>query len=92
VSDRIRRRVLIAGRVQGVFFRQSTVDEAVALGVSGWVRNLLDGHVEAVFEGPAHLVETAVDWCRHGPPHAAVESIEVIEETPEGLSGFSMHR
>ena len=90
MTDRVRRRVLIAGRVQGVCFRQYAADEAVALGVSGWVRNLHDGRVEAVFEGPAELVDVAVAWCNHGPPHAAVDSVEAFAEEPEGLTGFSL--
>ena len=86
----VRRRVMVSGRVQGVYFRQSTVREASALGVAGWVRNLPDGRVEAVFEGTRELVDAAVAWCAEGPRGAAVESVEVLEETPEGLPGFSL--
>jgi acylphosphatase len=86
----IRRRVVVDGVVQGVFFRASVHREAVALGVSGWVRNLADGSVEAVFEGPAPAVDAAVEWCRHGPDRAAVTSFDVTDETPEGLRGFSV--
>lgn len=59
-------------------------------GVSGWVRNLPDRSVEAVFEGPPDSVSAVVDWCRSGPPHAVVASVEVTEESPEGLIGFSI--
>ncbi len=83
-----RRRVLIDGVVQGVFFRAATRETAERLGLSGWVRNLPDGRVEAVFEGPDEAVEAAVAWCRKGPERAFVESVESVEEPPEGLSGF----
>lgn len=88
--DRIRRRVVVDGRVQGVFFRASTVREAEGLGVSGWVRNLSDGRVEAVFEGDPDLVERAVDWARQGPERAVVTAIEVFDEEPERLSSFGV--
>ena len=90
MTESARRRVLITGRVQGVYFRQSTLQEAASLGVAGWVRNLPDGRVEAVFEGPPALVDAAVAWCRTGPPRAAVDSVDVIEEQPEGLAGFRL--
>ena len=91
MSELVRRRVLVTGRVQGVYFRQSTVREASVLGLAGWVRNLPDGQtVEAVFEGTRELVDAAVTWCAEGPRGAAVESVEVFEETPEGLVGFSL--
>jgi acylphosphatase len=76
--------------VQGVYFRQSTLREAAALGLDGWVRNLHDGRVEAVFEGPGELVDAAVAWCRQGPRSARVDSVEVLDEAPEGLSGFTI--
>jgi acylphosphatase len=80
----VRRRVLVAGRVQGVFFRQSLVDEAEARGVRGWVRNLLDGRVEAVLEGPEEAVGAVVAWCHEGPPVARVEAVESSEEPARG--------
>ena len=85
-----RRRVVVRGRVQGVFFRDSCRSEASRLGVAGWVRNLRDGGVEAVFEGPLASVEAAVAWCRHGPPRAVVESVSVVDEDDavEGLTSF----
>ena len=84
----MRARVVVSGQVQGVWFRDSCRREAVARGVAGWVRNRMDGTVEAVFEGPAPAVAQLVSWCRIGPPRADVTGIEVIEEPPEGLVGF----
>jgi acylphosphatase len=84
----IRNHVLVSGRVQGVFFRDTCRRLAQQYGVTGWVRNLPDGRVEAVFEGPAEDVGRLVDWCRHGPRHAAVDQIEVQTEQPEGLNTF----
>jgi len=75
-------RVLIEGRVQGVFFRQSTREMADGLALSGWVRNLPDGRVEALFAGPADQVRQALDWCRQGPPAARVANLEVSWEAP----------
>jgi acylphosphatase len=86
----VRRRVLVAGRVQGVFFRDTCRSEARRAGVSGWVRNRRDGRVEAVFEGDEEAVEHLVDWCGHGPPGAGVEQVEVSDEEPTGESGFSI--
>lgn len=68
--------MLITGRVQGVFYRASTRDTALRLGLKGWVRNLPDGTVEAVFEGPVDKLRKVVDWCRQGPPGAAVRRVE----------------
>lgn len=86
----VRKRVIVQGRVQGVWFRQSTLAQAQALGLAGTVRNLPDGSVEAAFEGPTWAVDAALDWCRTGPPHAVVQELIVTEEQPEGLSGFSI--
>jgi acylphosphatase len=87
MSDTVRRRVVVRGDVQGVFFRDSTRDEAEARGLSGSVTNRDDGAVEAVFEGPQDAVEALVAFCREGPSRASVEDVEVIEEEPEGSSG-----
>jgi acylphosphatase len=89
-QDLVRRRIVIEGRVQGVFFRDSTRQRARAHGVSGWVRNRVDGAVEAVLEGAPEAVERVVRFCETGPPHAHVTRVEVREEAPEGLSGFSV--
>lgn len=76
----VRAHVFMSGRVQGVFFRQNTKRQADNFNVKGWVRNLPDGRVEAVFEGEESQVKTLVDYCRHGPSSARVENIEVIYE------------
>ncbi len=86
----IRRRVIVRGRVQGVFFRDTTRRRAAEAGVSGWVTNRADGAVEAVFEGDAEAVERLVRFASEGPRGAAVEEAEVSEEEPEGLSGFEI--
>jgi acylphosphatase len=88
--DRIRRRVIVAGRVQGVFFRGSTQERARELGLDGWVRNRPDGTVEAVFEGEEPMVAKALVFCRQGPRWAQVTDLEVYEERPEGLKGFDV--
>lgn len=87
-SDTVRRRVLVSGRVQGVWFRETCRERALAVGVSGWVRNRADGRVEAVFEGPGAAVERAVEWCRRGPRRAQVERVEVHDEQPAGERVF----
>ncbi|RIK99986.1 MAG: acylphosphatase [Proteobacteria bacterium] len=86
----VRRRIVVHGRVQGVWFRDSTERQARALGVAGWVRNRRDGTVEAVFEGDARAVERAVAYCRQGPPRARVERVDVRDEPPEGIAGFEI--
>ncbi|MFJ5886198.1 acylphosphatase [Kitasatospora cineracea] len=86
----IRRRVLVSGTVQGVFFRDSCRRAAAEAGVTGWVRNLPDGRVEAVFEGDPAPVERMVAWTGHGPSRAVVERVEVVEEQPEGLLVFAV--
>jgi acylphosphatase len=88
VSQPVRVHLWIAGRVQGVFFRQETARAARAAGVAGWVRNLGDGRVEAVFEGEASSVGSVVEWARTGPVMARVGEVRVEEETPAGESGF----
>jgi acylphosphatase len=86
----IRRRVIVRGRVQGVFFRDSARQRAQSRGVSGWVRNNPDGTLEAVFEGGGDDVDAMVRFCQQGPRGASVERVEVFEEEPEGLEGFSV--
>ena len=76
--------------MQGVFFRDTARRRADAAGVSGWIRNTPDGTVEAVFEGEPAAVDELVDFCRRGPSRAEVTSVNVEEETPEGLSGFQV--
>ena len=86
--DRVRRRALVGGRVQGVWFRESCRDQAVAVGVAGWVRNLADGRVEVVLEGPPAAVEEVLAWCRRGPRRARVDRVDVVDEGPVGERGF----
>ncbi len=87
-EDMIRRRVVVRGRVQGVFFRDACRQEARRRHVTGWVTNRDDGAVEAVFEGRAPDVDALVDWSRSGPPLAQVTAVEVIDERPTGEAGF----
>jgi len=75
--------VFVSGRVQGVFFRASTRDRARALGLKGWVRNLADGRVEAVFEGDEGALAAALEWCRQGPPGSLPEDVEARWEQSE---------
>lgn len=84
----MRKRVRAHGHVQGVFFRDSVRREAERLGVAGWARNCDDGTVEAVFEG--ECAGELVEFCRSGPGHSTVDRLDVADEDPEGLSGFSV--
>jgi acylphosphatase len=84
----VRYRVLISGRVQGVFFRDTCRRLAEQNGVAGWVRNLPDGRVEAVFEGRAENVRRLVNWAHHGPRLAVVDEVVVHAERPEGVGSF----
>jgi acylphosphatase len=87
-----RMRVVVHGRVQGVFFRDTMRREAASRGVAGWVRNRPDGAVEAVFEGEPEAVEAMAAFCREGPRGARVDRVDVAEEEPERLSGFEQRR
>ena len=82
--------MVVSGRVQGVFFRDTVRRRAEAAGVTGWVRNTREGTVEAVFEGDPQAVDELVEFCRHGPSGAEVASVDVMDEEPEGLSGFKV--
>jgi len=82
--DNIRKHLIIEGRVQGVWFRESTRRQAVSLGVLGWVKNRAEGTVEALLEGPEGAVSKLVDWCRKGPSAAGVTSIHETEEAWRG--------
>ena len=84
----IARRCLIAGQVQGVFFRDSCARKARAEGIAGWVRNRADGRVEAWFEGHPQAVEKLLAWCRQGPSHAEVTDVTVDEADPASLDAF----
>jgi len=83
-----RAHLLVSGRVQGVFYRASTARRARQLGLAGWVRNLPDGRVEAVFEGGRAAVEEAIAWCREGPPAARVTNVALTWEDVAGEQGF----
>lgn len=85
-----RRRVVVSGRVQGVFFRDATRERALEAGVAGWVCNRGDGRVEAVLEGEPEAVEALVRFCRRGPASARVDEVEVHDEEPEALAGFEV--
>jgi acylphosphatase len=86
----VRRRVIVHGQVQGVFFRAQCADAAESLGVSGWISNEPDGTVVAVFEGDEGAVEGMVAWCHEGSPRAVVDRVDVHEEEPTGESGFTV--
>jgi acylphosphatase len=88
--SRKRVHVYVSGRVQGVYYRATTRDEATERDVDGWVRNLDDGRVEAVFEGESDAVEEMVDFCYEGTSMANVSTVDVEEEEPEGLDGFEV--
>lgn len=89
-AETVRRRAVVHGRVQGVFFRDSTRERAQAHGVAGWVCNRGDGAVEVVLEGPLEAVERVLRFLETGPPRAQVERVAVSKEEPEGLSGFEV--
>ena len=84
----MRRRLFVNGRVQGVFYRAGAEREAARLGLSGLARNLRDGRVEIVVEGPAPAVDAFVRWARMGPPRAEVTRVDIEEEEPKGSRGF----
>jgi len=87
-----RSHVFVFGQVQGVGYRFSTHKIADQLGLNGWVRNLPDGRVEAVFEGEEQAIEAMLKWCKTGPRMAIVQHLEVIPEPPEHLQGFQIKR
>ena len=90
MSDRTRAHVFVSGRVQGVYYRATTRDTARERGVDGWVRNLDDGRVEAVFEGDSEAVEGMVEWCHTGSSRADVDDVTVTYEEPAGVDGFDV--
>lgn len=91
-QELIRAHVFISGKVQGVGYRYSTLHQAKLFGVSGWVQNLFDSRVEAVFEGSGEAVQAMIHWCHQGPLSAVVQDVAVDYETPEGLRGFEVRR
>ncbi len=90
MAETVRRRLVARGRVQGVFFRDSLRERAEDAGVAGWAKNRDDGAVEAVLEGSPDAVEEVVSFCQSGPSRADVADLDVSDERPEGLSGFSV--
>ena len=92
MDDRIRAHVFVSGRVQGVYYRATTRDTARERGVDGWVRNLDDGRVEAVFEGTEAAVESMIEWCHAGSPEARVDDVSAEYGDPDGIEGFEIRR
>jgi len=90
MSETIARRVVVHGRVQGVFFRDTARRKAVSRGVAGWIANRGDGAVEAWLEGGPDAVESLIEFCRQGPRGARVERVEVSDEQPQGYDGFAV--
>ncbi|WP_135828335.1 acylphosphatase [Halorussus halobius] len=91
-TDRVRAHVFVSGTVQGVYYRANTRDAARECGVDGWVRNLDDGRVEAVFEGPEDAVSGMVEWSHEGSPAASVDDVDVEYGAPKGEDGFRVRR
>lgn len=91
MSERIAKRLVVRGRVQGVWFRESMRQQAETLGIAGWVRNRADGTVEALVEGPPAAVEAIVRWAHRGPEAADVAGVEQSAAPPEGLTRFEKH-
>ena len=85
----VRKRILVSGRVQGVFFRDSARQEAQRLGISGSAKNLDDGRVEVIAEGDQEAVDRLIEWTRSGPSHADVSEVNVSDEEPHGAHGFT---
>ncbi|WP_049971944.1 acylphosphatase [Haladaptatus cibarius] len=92
MTDRTRAHVFVSGKVQGVYYRANTRDTAQEKDIDGWVQNLSDGRVEAVFEGPESAVEEMVEWCHTGSPAADVDDVEVEYGDPEGEDSFRIRR
>jgi acylphosphatase len=86
----VRAHVFVSGQVQGVGYRYYTQKQAIALGIQGWVRNLIDGRVEAVFEGHPDTVDQMIQWCYQGPKSAQPQDVIIYFEEPEGLQGFEI--
>ena len=91
MTAKVRAHIFVTGKVQGVYYRQNTVETANEHGVTGWVRNLPDGRVEAVLEGDESSVKKMIEWCKVGPPNAQVEKVDTKFESYTGeASGFTI--
>lgn len=90
MADRIRAHVFVSGTVQGVYYRATTRERALERDVDGWVRNLEDGRVEAVFEGPEGAVRDMIEWCKTGSPAADVDDVDAEFGEPKGVDGFEV--
>lgn len=90
MAEQTRAHVFVSGTVQGVYYRANTRDTAREKGVDGWVKNLEDGRVEAVFEGPKESVKSMIEWCHTGSPAAEVADVEAEYEEPQGEDGFEI--
>jgi len=87
--SKVRAHVIISGRVQGVYYRAKAREQAIAMELTGWIKNTPDGKVEGIFEGEQEDVIKMIDWCRQGPPRASVSDLEIEWEEPRGdFSGF----
>lgn len=84
--------IIVTGKVQGVFYRQSTKEKAIAIGVKGMVRNENDGSVKIIATGSKEQLNALIEWCRQGPPKARVDSVNVKEEAYRNFAGFSIER
>jgi acylphosphatase len=91
-TSQVRAHVFISGKVQGVGYRASAWDMAALLHINGWIRNLRDGRVEAIFEGSSSPIEEMIRWCHQGPPVAQVSQVVVEYESAEGIKGFEVER
>lgn len=90
MRELIQAHVFVSGKVQGVFYRQTAANRAEELGVRGWVRNLPDRRVEAVFQGSPTAIAAMIEWCRQGPPAARVQEVTVEYRPPTPLEGFQI--
>ena len=86
----MRLHVIFSGKVQGVYFRYNTQKKAIQIGLSGWVKNLINGNVEAVFEGEENKIKEIIEYCKNGQSYAKVKSIDAIKEKEQGLNNFEI--
>ncbi|MCT7950412.1 acylphosphatase [Ancylothrix sp. C2] len=91
-NEKIRTHLIISGKVQGVGYRYYTAQQAKQLGITGWVKNLPDGRVEAIFEGNKQAITDMINWCHQGPPAAEVTEVTINHEKPQGCNQFEINR